>query len=101
MATQYLRFPDEESFRSAASIAELYIAPQGNRPGWCNQYDLDHAMDIVGVIYNDDAIIDPETFEMISPATPKEGWHINFIGTLPEGWEQYLVFPIAPYRVFA
>jgi len=101
MATQYLRFPDEASFCSAATIAELYIPPHGDKPGWYNQYDHGHAMDIVGIIYNDDAIIDPETFEIVAPATPKEGWHVNFIGTLPEGWKQYLVFPIAPHRVFA
>lgn len=101
MATQYLRFPDEASFCAAALIAKLYTAPKGDQPGWYNQYDHYHAMDIIGTIYNNDAVIDPTTFEVISPATAMEGWHVNFIGTLPEDWDQYLVFPIAPRRVFA
>ena len=58
-------------------------------------------MDIVGFIYNNDAVINPETDEPITPATQMEGWHINFIGELPDGWDQYLVSPAAPYRVFA
>ena len=58
-------------------------------------------MDIVGTIYNNDAVLDPETFELITPATQMEGWYINYIGELPDGWDQYLVSPTAPYRVFA
>jgi len=29
------------------------------------------------------------------------GWHVNYIGPLPEGWSAFLVTPVAPYRVFA
>ena len=94
--TNYLRFPDEDTFRSAAFIAGLC-----DEEGTYIQYTHDHAMDIVGVIYNDDAIVDPETGEIISPATPMAGYHINFIGVLPTGWDAYLVTPMAPYRVFA
>ena len=95
--TNYLRFPDESTFRSAAFIAGLYKEPEG---GYI-QYTHEHAMDIVGFIYNNDAVINPETGEPITPATQMEGWHINFIGELPDGWDQYLVSPAAPYRVFA
>ena len=101
MTTLYLRFPDEAAFRSAAFVAGLYNEPVGDNPGRYIQYTHDHAMDIVGVIYNNDAVIDPETGEVTSPATPMAGWHVNYIGILPTGWDQYLVNPVAPYRVFA
>jgi hypothetical protein len=94
--TNYLRFADEATFRSAAFIAGL-CDEEGNY----TQYTHDHAMDIVGTIYNDDATFDPETREVVTPATPKIGWHVNFIGVLPTGWDAFLVSPVAPYRVFA
>ena len=99
--TYYLRFPDETTFRSAAYVAGFYNEPEGDNSGGYIQYTHDHAMDIVGILYNNDAIIDPETGEITSPATPMEGWHINYIGTLPEGWDQYLVAPLHSRRVFA
>jgi hypothetical protein len=99
--TNYLRFLDESTFHSAALLAGFYNEPEGDNPGGYIQYTHDHAMDIVGTIYNNDAIIDPETFELITPATPKAGWHINFIGAVPDGWDEFLVTPAAPHRVFA
>jgi hypothetical protein len=95
MTTFYLRFPDEATFRSAAFIAGL-CDEEGNY----SQYTHDHAMDIVGVIYNNDAVIDPDG-TVVTPATPMAGWHVNFIGALPTGWDEFLVAPVAPYRVFA
>jgi aryl-phospho-beta-D-glucosidase BglC (GH1 family) len=98
--TNYLRFPDESTFRSAAFIAGLFNEPEGDNPGGYTQYTHDHAMDIVGTIYNDDAVVDPDG-TVVTPATAKTGWHVNFIGALPTGWSAFLVSPVAPYRVFA
>jgi hypothetical protein len=28
------------------------------------------------------------------------GWHVNYIGELPEGWDVYVVTPEQPVRVF-
>ena len=100
MTTNYLRFPDESAFRSAAFIAGLYNEPEGDNPGGYIQYTHDHAMDIVGVIYNNDAVIDPDG-TVVTPATPMEGWHITYSGTLPDGWDAYLVAPRNPRRKFA
>jgi hypothetical protein len=99
--TNYLRFPDETTFRSAAFVAGFYNESEGDNPGGYIQYTHDHAMDIVGILFNNDAIVNPETGEIASPATPMEGWHVNFIGTLPDGWGQYLVAPQNPRRKFA
>lgn len=98
--TNYLRFPDETTFRSAAYITGFYNEPEGDNPGGYIQYTHNHAMDIVGTIYNDDAVVNPDG-TVVTPATPKTGWHVNFVGALPEGWSAFLVSPVAPYRVFA
>lgn len=42
-----------------------------------------HAIDVVGVI--------PDLL----------GWHVNYIGSLPDGWEKYAVTPASPVRVWA
>jgi hypothetical protein len=118
--TYYLRFPDEATFRSAAFIAGFCDGPErprnvedifavngpvnpGNEASSYNliAYTHDHAIDVIGTIYNDDAVIDGETGEITSPATPMDGWHVNYIGELPTGWGEFLVSPAAPYRVFA
>jgi hypothetical protein len=93
--TNYLRFPDEATFRSAAFVAGL-CDEEGNY----SQYTHDHAMDIVGILYNDDAVVDPDG-TVVTPATPMVGWHVNFIGALPTGWDEFLVSPRNPRRVFA
>ena len=121
MTTLYLRFPDETTFRSAAYIAGFcsepvrarnedgtFVADDPATPGdeaWepfqLMAYTHDHAIDVVGIIYNNDAVIDPDTREVITPATAKAGYHVNYIGVLPTDWDEFLVAPAAPYRVFA
>lgn len=99
--TNYLRFPNESTFCSAALVAGFYSEPGGDNPGGYIQYTHEHAMDIVGILYNDDAIVDPDTGEITFPPTPMEGWHVNYIGILPDGWDDYLVTPRNPRRKFA
>ena len=105
--THYLRFPSEAAFRSAAIAAGFCAEPElprnvedifavngpanpGNEASSYNlmAYTHDHAIDVIGTIYNDDA-------------APMDGWHVNYIGELPTGWGGFLVSPVAPYRVFA
>ena len=118
--TYYLRFADQAAWESAAATAgfrvnsptevtpesfdadtgELVPAVMEDHWTWL-YYTHDWAIDDVGVIYNDDAVVDPDTGEVTSPATPMAGYHINFVGVLPEGWDEFLVSPVAPYRIFA
>ena len=60
-------------------------------------------IDIVGDIWNDDGTYDEETFEVITPPTKKDGYHINLIlaGELPSALQEFVVTPSSPYRVFA
>jgi len=70
---------------------------------WYSVPDQVGDIDIVGEIYNNDGVYDEETFEVITPPTKKDGYHINIIlqGNLPEALREFIVSPQNPYRVFA
>jgi hypothetical protein len=97
--THYLKFPDETTGMAALDAAGLiYTDDDGNQAPITAS--LDHALDVVGTIYRS-GTIDAETGEMITPPIPRPGWHVNYIGTLPDGWDAYVVEPLRPSRVFA
>ncbi len=89
--TSYLRFESEEQAKTVLSdyFDEVW-----------NTASLTHALDPVGVIYNDDAVLDGEG-NVIKNATAKSGWHVNFIGELAPYISAYEAFPNSPRRVFA
>jgi len=93
--THYLRFPDE-----ATGMVALYDA------GLLDSYTSEvitashtHAIDVIGPI-SIGGTYDPETGDVITPPTLLPGWHVNYIGELPDGWDGYEVTPVAPVRVF-
>jgi hypothetical protein len=59
-----------------------------------------HSIDEVGTITKGGEY-DPETGEVITPPTVISGWHVNYAGEPPEAWEEYLVTPQHPARVWA
>jgi hypothetical protein len=73
----FLRFPDKSAWTTAAAEAGFLIDDT------LTAYTHGHAIDVVGTIPDMD------------------GWHINFVGKLPEDWSDYLVNPVSPFRVFA
>jgi hypothetical protein len=73
----FLRFPDESAWTAAATEAGFLIDDT------LTAYTHGHAIDVVGGI--------PDTV----------GFHVNFCGNLPNGWDEFLVEPVNPYRVFA
>jgi hypothetical protein len=90
----FLRFPDESAWTSAATEAGFFIDDT------LTAYTHGHAIDVVGTITRGGEY-DPETGDVIVVPTVLDGWHVNFAGTLPDGWDDYLVEPANPYRVFA
>lgn len=76
--THYLRFPDAVAGMAALDDAGLlngdlnFITASHN-----------HALDVIGVIDG------------------CSGWHVNYLGELPNNWTVYLVTPAEPVRVFA
>jgi hypothetical protein len=93
--THYLRFPNESIGMASLDAAGLLDA---------DDYPLTashtHALDVIGPIYQG-GTYDPETGEVLTPPVLLEGWHVNYIGELPEGWDAYVVTPEQPVRVFA
>jgi hypothetical protein len=73
--THFLRFPDEAT---AITVLADYRTEDDT---WITASHA-HALDVIGEI--------PECV----------GWHINYVGELAEGWEQYCVNPEQPVRVF-
>ena len=55
---------------------------------------------MIGTLYNDDGVYDEEGDEVSAP-TAMTGFHVNYLGDLPEGWGAYEVTPEQPKRVFA
>ena len=92
--TQFLRFPDEEAWLMAATDAGFMI------DGVLVAYTHDRAIDCIGKITRGGEY-DPETGDVIVAPTVLDGWHVNLAGVLPDGWEQYAVFPKNPARVWA
>ena len=89
----YLRFPDESTWTAAATEAG-FITDDA-----LAAYTHGHAIDVVGTItrggeYDEDGKV------LVKP-TVLPGFHVNFVGELPDGWEQYAVSPEQPVRVWA
>jgi hypothetical protein len=90
----FLRFPNESAWTAAATEAGFLIDDT------LTAYTHGHAIDVIGTITRGGEY-DPETGDVIVAPTVLDGFHVNFAGTLPDGWEDYLVEPANPYRVFA
>jgi hypothetical protein len=89
----FLRFPNESTWTTAATEAGFLIDDT------LTAYTHGHAIDVVGTItrggeYDEDGKV------LVKPTT-LPGFHVNYAGTLPAGWDDYLVEPANPYRVFA
>lgn len=92
--THYLRFPDEPTGMAALETAGLLT--EDDDPILATHT---HALDVIGTISRGGEW-DPETGEVITPPEVLPGWHVNYIGELPEGWEEFAVSPEQPVRVF-
>ena len=93
------RFPDEATGMAALDAAGLIAADEdGNkRPITASHH---HALDIVATITKGGEW-DPETGEVIVQPTVIDGWHVNYLGVVPDDWEQYAVWPRNPTRQWA
>jgi len=93
--THYIRFPSQ-----AIGIAALEASGLLTEDGFPITASHTHALDVIGAIARGGEW-DPETDEVITPPTVLDGWHVNYIGELPDDWDQYVVQPTQPVRVWA
>ena len=92
--TQFLRFPDESTWLTAATDAGFIVDDT------LAAYTHTHAIDVIATITRGGEY-DPETGAVIVAPTVLAGFHVNYSGDLPEAWAEFVVEPAAPYRVFA
>jgi hypothetical protein len=97
--THYIRFPDESTGMAALDAAG-FTTTNDDGDTVVLTASHTHALDVVGPIYKG-GTFDPDTGEVITPPTLLSGWHVNYVGDLPDGWDAYLVEPKHPSRVFA
>lgn len=89
----FFRFPDEAT---AKAVLADYLTEDDT---WITA-SHNHALDVIGIISRGGEY-DPETGEVITPPEVLDGWHVNYVGEVPEGWVQYAVHPANPVRVWA
>ena len=101
----FFRFTDEAAWVTAAKAAGFYTTvtdDEGVESEVLQAYTADHAIDVIGTLYNDDGVYDEEKEgEVVTAPTAMAGFHVNYLGDLPEGWDAFEVTPEQPKRVFA
>ena len=98
----YFRFTDEAAWVTVAKAAGFYVTvtdEQGVESEVLQAYTSDHAIDVIGTI-TEGGEWDEDGNEIVAP-TAIAGWHVNYLGDLPEGWGNYEVSPESPHRIFA
>lgn len=95
MQTFFLKFADEAE-------AMVNLADYRSDEGWI-QASVDHALDVVGTIYQPTGIvITNDEGESYPEMAPLDGFHVNLaIAQLPEALAPFVVTPSHPARVFA
>ena len=96
----FFRFADEAAWTEAATEAGFFSEPDEDGNTTLLAYTNDRAIDVIGVITRGGEW-DYETGEVIVAPTVLDGWHVNYQGVLPDGWDAYAVFPANPVRVWA
>jgi hypothetical protein len=94
----FFRFPDEATGMACLRAAGLIYLDEDDTEHFFTASHT-HALDVIGVITRGGEW--DEDGNVVVPPTTLDGWHVNYLGSLPEGWEQYAVQPQQPGRVWA
>lgn len=98
----FFRFADEASWLTAARTAgfmQTATDEEGVESEVLQAYTRDHAIDVIGII-TEGGEWDEYGNEIVAP-TVLPGWHVNYQGALPDGWDVLEVKPVSPHRVWA
>jgi hypothetical protein len=91
--TYYLKFPNKKT--AIQLLEKAGFLDKDKNIIFCTH---NYAIDVVGVITKGGEY-DVKGNVITQPIT-LSGWHINYVGKLPSDWEQYIVTPENPSRVF-
>ena len=91
--THYLKFPNEKT--AIQLLEKAGFLDEDKNIISCTH---DYSIDVIGTITTGGEY--DEEGNVITQPTTLPGWHINYAGVLPSDWEQYLVSPEEPVRVF-
>ena len=97
----FFRFADETAWLDAARTAGFLTTvtdEDGNESEQLQAYTHSHAIDVVGTITGGGEW-DEDGTETVAPTTI-DGFHVNYLGPLPTGWEAYEVTPDSPQRIW-
>ena len=86
--------------RIKSGTAALEAAGLLNEDGEYITASHTHSLDVIGVITRGGEY-DPETGDVVVAPTMLDGWHVNYVGNLPDGWDEFAVYPANPVRVWA
>lgn len=98
----FFRFADEAAWLTAARDAGFMTTvtdEEGNESEQLQAYTHSHAIDVVGII-TEGGEWDEDGNQIVAPIT-LDGFHVNYLGDLPDGWGTFEVKPETPVRVFA
>jgi hypothetical protein len=101
MSTICLHFDSKQAFQEVLADLNLELGwqfplePPADEP-WVFG-NADAGFDVIGELYDPGKMQEDGT---VSPMTMFPGWHVNFIGTLPQRLEPFVVTPRRPRRVF-
>ena len=92
------RFPDEATGLAALAAAGLrFMDEDGNQQFITASHT--HSLDVIGTITRGGEWDDEGN--VITPPEVLDGWHLNYQGELPDGWEEFAVYPANPVRKWA
>lgn len=97
IATMF-RFPDEEAGMAAIKAAGFAVMDEDGIVRLITA-SHSHCLDVIGAIQRGGEW--DEEGNVITPPEVLDGWHLNYRGELPDGWEKYAVYPANPVRVWA
>ena len=94
----FFRFPDEATGIAALETAGLIATDEDGAQRFITA-SHSHCLDVIGQIQRGGEWDDKGN--MITPPEVLDGWHVNYRGELPDGWDAYAVWPEQPVRVWA
>ena len=95
------RFPDRDTFVAACGFLGWLREPSEEVPeAVVIAYTQDRAIDEVGRVVHTPGTYDEDGVELTPPIL-SEGHLINFQGTPPIEWDEYLIEVETPQRIFA